>query len=82
MVWQEFMLSCNNYIGTKRYLKVLEKEARSIVRVLRSHPCLVIWCGGNELFNNWSGMDDQSSALRLLNKICYEEDFEKPFLMT
>ncbi len=82
MVWQEFMLACNNYVGTPQYLSVLEKEATSIIRCLRCHPCIVMWCGGNELFNDWSGMDDQSTALRLLNKLCYEEDFGKPFLAT
>lgn len=82
MVWQEFMLACNNYIGTKKYLRVLEQEALSIIRDLRKHPSIVLWCGGNELFNDWSGMDVQSHALRLLNKLCYEEDFSKPFLAT
>ena len=82
MVWQEFMLACNNYVGSKKYLAVLEKEARAIIKDLRKHPSLVMWCGGNELFNDWSGMDDHSHALRLLNKLCYEEDFEKPFLAT
>lgn len=82
MVWQEFMLACNNYVGTKSYLKILEKEALSVIKALRRHPSLILWCGGNELFNGWSGMNEQSSALRLLNKLCYEEDFERPFLYT
>ena len=82
MVWQEFMLACNNYTGTNSYLSILEQEARSILRSLRHHPSLALWCGGNELFNGWSGMDDQSHALRLLNKLCYEEDFSRPFLTT
>ncbi len=82
MVWQEFMLSCNNYRDNDHYLAVLNREARSIVRQLRPHPSLILWCGGNELFDSWSGMDDQSRALRLLNKICYEEDCDRPFLPT
>lgn len=82
LVWQEFMLACNNYVGTPHYLKILEQEATSIIRHLRSHACLAFWCGGNELFNRWSGMDDQSHALRLLNKLCYELDFHRPFLAT
>lgn len=82
LVWQEFMLACNNYVGTESYLAVLEQEARSILRSLRRHPSLALWCGGNELFNGWSGMDDQSHALRLLNKLCYEEDVSRPFLYT
>lgn len=82
MVWQEFPLACNNYIGTPKYLAVLEQEARAIIKRVRRHACHVIWCGGNELFNSWSGMTEQSHALRLLDKICYEEDFAKPFIMT
>ena len=82
LIWQEFMLACNNYVGTPRYLQILEQEARSVIRQLRGHACLAFWCGGNELYNRWSGMDDQSYALRLLNKLCYELDFEHPFLAT
>ncbi|MBE5783785.1 MAG: hypothetical protein E7329_10775 [Clostridiales bacterium] len=82
LVWQEFMLACNNYRGTPHYLAVLETEASSIIKALRHHPSLALWCGGNELFNSWSGMDEQSHALRLLNKLCYELDFDRPYLMT
>lgn len=82
MVWQEFMLACNNYKNNEHYLSVLEREATSIIKQLRSHVSLVLWCGGNELFNNWSGMDEQSFALRLLNKLCYEHNKEIPFIMT
>lgn len=82
MVWQEFPLACNEYPDDPDYLEVLEREATAIVRRLRSHPSVVLWCGGNELFNNWSGMTDQNHALRLLNSICYEEDRNTPFIMT
>jgi len=82
MVWQEFPLSCNDYIATPHYLKVLEQEAVAIIKRVRRHACHVLWCGGNELFNNWSGMTDQSLALRLLNKLCFENDKDKPFIAT
>lgn len=82
MVWQEFPLACNEYPDKPAYLQVLEREAVSIVTRLRSHPCVVLWCGGNELFNAWSGMTDQHHALRLLNKVCYELDRRTPFIMT
>ena len=80
MVWQEFMLACNNYVGEEHYLSVLESEATSMLRQLRPHPSIAFWCGGNELFNHWSGMDDQSLPLRLLNKLCYEYHREAPFI--
>ncbi|MBE6554059.1 MAG: hypothetical protein E7666_06940 [Ruminococcaceae bacterium] len=82
MVWQEFMLACNNYPDTEHYLSVLESEARAIICSLRSHPSLALWCGGNELFNGWSGMTDQSHPLRLLNSLCYELDRKRPFFPT
>lgn len=82
MVWQEFMLSCNKYPDDDSYLKVLEQEATSIIKNLRTHPSIAFWCGGNELFNSWSGLTCQSHALRLLDKLCYELDRNTPFNMT
>lgn len=82
MVWQEFPLACNNYKGTDEYLTVLEQEAIAIIKRVSQHPSLSLWCGGNELFNAWSKMTDQSLALRLLNKLCYEYDRKTPFIAT
>ena len=82
LIWQEFMLACNNYRDIEPYMSVLKSEATAIIKKLRSHPSLALWCGGNELFNSWSGMDDQSAPLRLLNSLCFELDRERPFLAT
>lgn len=82
MVWQEFPLACNDYPDDPAYLTVLDQESRSIIQRLKDHPSLVLWCGGNELFNVWSGMDDQSLPLRLLNSNCYQLDPERPFIYT
>jgi len=82
MVWQEFPLACNNYIGTPEYLRVLDQESKSIIKRVRRHACHVLWCGGNELFNSWSGMTDQSLALRLLDSNCFLMDPQKPYIMT
>ncbi len=82
MVWQEFPLACNNYPDDDDLLNVIKKEATAIIHRLRTHPCLVLWCGGNELFNGWSGMTDQSHVLRLLGSLCYEYDRFTPFNAT
>ncbi|MCK8061626.1 MULTISPECIES: glycoside hydrolase family 2 protein [unclassified Fusibacter] len=82
MVWEEFPLACNNYRGNEPYLKVLDQESKAIIKRLKKHASVVMWCGGNELFNNWSGMTEQSLALRLLDKNCYEFDRDTPFIMT
>ncbi len=82
LVWQEFPLACNPYPDDPAYLALLDRESRAIIRRVRQHPCLAMWCGGNELFNAWSGMTDQSLALRLLNRNCYDLDPATPFLAT
>jgi len=82
MVWQEFPLACNDYPDDPAYLDVLKNEATNIVQRLHNHPCMVIWSGGNELFNDWSGMDDQSLPLRWLNTICLQYSPEIPFIPT
>lgn len=82
MVWQEFPLSCNDYPDDPHYLSVLDRESVSIIKRLKSHPCVVLWCGGNELFCGWSRMTNQSLALRLLDKNCLIHDPKTPFIMT
>jgi beta-mannosidase len=83
MVWQEFPLSCNYYEG-RDYLPVLDLESRAIILRLRRHPSVVLWCGGNELFNTWSGggMSEQDHAIRLLNRNTYDLDPSRPFMNT
>lgn len=82
LIWQEFPLACNLYPDDEAYLRVLDQESRSIIRRLKGHPSVALWCAGNELFNVWSGMTDQSLPIRLLNRNCYDLDPERPFLPT
>ncbi|HET6559185.1 MAG TPA: glycoside hydrolase family 2 TIM barrel-domain containing protein [Prolixibacteraceae bacterium] len=82
LVWQEFPLACNNYRDEAHYLSVLKQEAASIIKRVRNHPSLALWSGGNELFNSWSGMTDQSIVLRMLNSQCLELDPNTPFIPT
>ncbi|HEY3372132.1 MAG TPA: glycoside hydrolase family 2 TIM barrel-domain containing protein [Prolixibacteraceae bacterium] len=82
LVWQEFPLACNNYPDDDHYLAILKQESGSIINRLKKHPSLAIWCGGNELFNAWGGMSEQSLALRLLNSQCLALDPTSPFIET
>jgi beta-mannosidase len=82
LVWQEFPLACNLYPDRDDYLQRLDEESRAIIRRVRQHPSLALWCGGNELFNSWSRMTDQSLPLRLLNRNCYDLDRGTPFIAT
>ena len=51
LVWQEFPLACaflTRYPSSAEYLALVESETREIVRQVRNHPSVALWCGGNE----------------------------------
>jgi len=51
LTWQEFPFACvciAGYPRTSGFKKVVEQESREMVRQLRNHPSLFLWCGGNE----------------------------------
>ncbi|MEE9370979.1 MAG: sugar-binding domain-containing protein [Sedimentisphaerales bacterium] len=49
MVWQDFMFACAYYADQQWFLTEVINEATTIIKQLRNHPCLVIWCGNNEI---------------------------------
>ncbi len=52
MVWQDFMFACSLYPDDAAgFCAEVQHEAETIVRQLRNHPCLALWCGNNE--NDW-----------------------------
>jgi beta-mannosidase len=51
LVWQEFPFACaflTRFPRSPDYLALVDAEVRAIIRDLRGHPCLALWCGGNE----------------------------------
>lgn len=53
MVWQDFMFAGTLYPGDKSFIQNVYKEAIEQVLRLRRHPCIVLWCGNNEVKNGW-----------------------------
>ena len=49
MVWQDFMFACAYYPDRQWFLEEVKKEAAKIISQVRNHPCLVLWCGNNEI---------------------------------
>lgn len=50
LVWQDFMLACGRYPDDDEdFVRNVEAEAAHQVTRLRSHPCLALWCGSNEI---------------------------------
>ncbi len=50
-VWQDFMFSCGEYPEEEWFQRKVKNEAEIVVKQLRNHPCIVLWCGNNE--NDW-----------------------------
>jgi beta-mannosidase len=49
MVWQDFSFACCRYPQDEGFLTIVRDEARKVVRKLRHHPSLAVWCGDNEI---------------------------------
>ena len=88
MVWQDFMYACAEYPDElKWFRKKASHEAVEIVKSLRNHPSIVLWCGNNE--NNWGfhswWKDGEPEFLgnyvykQILPKVCAENDPSRPY---
>ena len=79
LIWQEFPLGCTDHEGNPQYRDILGHEAGAIIKQLRHHPSIALWCGGNELFQPQSGMAPFDRIIRMLGAISYECDPERIF---
>lgn len=50
LLWHDFYLCCSMYSEEPKFLDDCEQEARQMVERLKNHPCILLWCGGNELY--------------------------------
>ena len=53
MVWMDFNFSCALYPSDSAFLDNVRQEAEQQVRRIAQHPCIVLWCGNNEVENGW-----------------------------
>lgn len=61
LVWQDFMFACASYELTDSFEENLTAEFVEVVRRLRHHASMGVWCGNNEmetevLEDHWNGM--------------------------
>jgi beta-mannosidase len=78
LVWQEFPFACAflaSFPRTVDYLRLVEAESRAIVRDLQNHPCVALWCGGNEFSPRRN-----APLVATLGGVVQEEDPGRPFL--
>ncbi|MGQ9880681.1 MAG: beta-mannosidase [Armatimonadota bacterium] len=49
LVWQDFMFSCAAYPDDDEdFVREVRREAEAMVKQLRNHPSIALWCGNNE----------------------------------
>jgi len=91
MIWQDFMFACAEYPDHLEWFRKLScKEIREVVKKLRYHTSIVLWCGNNENnwgFDEWPMMAHKVNGEFLGNKlylhdfpmICAQEDPSRPY---
>jgi beta-mannosidase len=53
MVWQDLMFANAMLTPTEAMRKSVLREVEDNVRRLMQHPCIVLWCGNNEISEAW-----------------------------
>ncbi len=53
MVWQDFMFAGGMYPGDDAFINNVREEVKYQIERLRNHPCIVLWCGNNEIDEAW-----------------------------
>ncbi len=53
MVWQDFMFAGGMYPGDDAFMHNVREEVKYQIERLKEHPCIVLWCGNNEVEEAW-----------------------------
>ncbi len=49
VVWQDFMFACAVYAVDDKFINIVKQELEYNIKRIRNHPCIVLWCGNNEI---------------------------------
>jgi len=78
LLWQEFPFACaflTRYPRSADYLRLVRSEVEAIVRDLRNHPSVALWCGGNEF-----SPERNQPLVSVMQEVVAAEDPSRPFL--
>lgn len=48
LIWQDFFTTYSYMPDSPEYRRLCIQEAETLVKRLKHHPCILLWCGGNE----------------------------------
>lgn len=84
LVWQEFAFACATYPQREDFLAAVDAEATALIKRIRNHPSLVIWCGGNENDDVYVSLGHDPNTDRISRSILYaavrRHDPARPYL--
>lgn len=84
LVWQDFAFACARYPQQEPFLSEVAAEAEAVVRRLRNHPSLMLWCGSNETDDSYAdeGIDPWSDKItrQVLPEVVALHDWRTPYL--
>lgn len=79
-VWQDFMFAGAMYTADNKMLDNVRHEAIDNILRLRRHPCIVLWCGNNEIDEAWHNWGWQKQfSLTTDDSIRLWRDYQKIF---
>ena len=67
LVWQDFMFAGSLYPDDVEFKENITAEVTENIERLRSHPCIALWCGNNEIevaWKNWGWQDQYSYSVQ------------------
>ncbi|MBP3704085.1 MAG: hypothetical protein J6I98_01000, partial [Clostridia bacterium] len=71
LVWQDFAFGNTNYPQGADFVSVVEEEAGKLIRKVRNHPSLALWCADNEIDYKNEGFDFPCRE-SYYNRVAYE----------
>ncbi len=89
LVWQDFMFACGFPPRNDFFLDAVGHEAMSVVKSLRNHPSLALWCGDNEVDSTftWGNMvatgilpSDNKVSRKVLREAVLMYDPYRPYI--
>ncbi|CAA7266101.1 unnamed protein product [Cyclocybe aegerita] len=66
LVWQDFQFACGVYPAHDDFVASVKQEAEDNVTRLRHHPCIAVFCGNNEDYQQvlqWGGIGELPARL-------------------
>lgn len=68
LIWQEFFMGHGAYPDDEAYEEKCVEEAEVLIRRLRHHTCLLMWCGGNETIMGAEYIDEKPYGERIVKE--------------